>query len=234
MGALKLTYYENNNPLKVAYRSTEAEKKDVQRFLSVDPLAHEMPSWSPYSAFFDNPIKYIDEDGRKPGDPPIGGDKPKVQKTTSDKIIDFGKNVIAGTVDAVSFTATSIFSGVGNTVIGVSKKAERIGLVKALDAGGIDVLSKEERFSPIGFSFEDGFKKEDPNFSETVPLKDGKRIMKGTLTIISAGVPTSGVVESGIKTVVGAGVKKGIDALPDDKKKQQQNKSEKKSSSGDN
>ncbi len=199
----------------------------IGRWLQVDPLAHEMPSWSPFSTFFDNPIKYIDKDGRKPGDPPTGGDKTKINKTTTEKIINFGKEVITGTVDEVAFIASSVFSGVGNTVIGVSKKAERIGLVKALDEGGIDVLSKEERFSPIGFSFEEGFKKEAPNFSETVPLKDGKRIMKGIVTIISAGVPTTGVVESVIKTVVGVGVKKGIEALPDDKKNQQQNKSEK-------
>ena len=64
-----------------------------------------------------------------------------------------------------------------------------------------------------------------------MPLEDGKRIMKGTVSIISAGDPTLGVEESGIKTVVGAGVKKGIDAFHDDKK-QLQNKSKKQSSSG--
>nr|MBA2583275.1 hypothetical protein [Bacteroidota bacterium] len=46
---------------------------------NVDPLTHEMASWSPYSSFFNNPIKFIDADGRKPGDPPTGGDKPKVK-----------------------------------------------------------------------------------------------------------------------------------------------------------
>ena len=30
----------------------------------VDPLAHEFPSWSPYVAFADNPLFYIDPDGR--------------------------------------------------------------------------------------------------------------------------------------------------------------------------
>jgi hypothetical protein len=202
-----------------------------------DPLAHEMPSWSPYSTFLCNPIRYVDVDGRKPGDPPLDGNKTKVQKTTSDNIIDFGKVLVEGFVDPLTFTTSSILSGVGNTFLGVSKKAERIGLVKTLDDGGIDVLSKKERFSPIGFSFKEGFKKEDPNFSEIVPLEDGKRIMKGTVTVISAVVPTSGV-ESVIKTVVGAGVKKVIDAIPDDKKKQQQqqqeNKSEKQSPSGVN
>ena len=138
----------------------------------VDPLAREMASWSPYSVFFDNPIRYIDADGRKPGDPPTGGDKPKTQKTTSDKIIDFGKGLVEGFVDSVTFTASSILSGVGNTIVGVSKKIERVGFIQALDDGGIDVLSKEERFSSIGFSFENEglFKKEEPNFSEKVSI----------------------------------------------------------------
>ncbi len=38
------------------------------RFLSVDPRASEMSSWSPYSAFFGNPLRYIDPDGEAPKD----------------------------------------------------------------------------------------------------------------------------------------------------------------------
>jgi len=69
MGCKKLAYYENETTLKVAYSKTFGEKKSMQEFLSVDPLAHEFPHMSPYVAFADNPIRYIDEDGRAPGDP---------------------------------------------------------------------------------------------------------------------------------------------------------------------
>lgn len=37
----------------------------VSRWLSPDPLAHEYPSWSPYNFVMNNPIIYIDPDGRK-------------------------------------------------------------------------------------------------------------------------------------------------------------------------
>jgi len=34
-------------------------------WLSVDPLAEKFPAWSPYSAFYNNPIFYVDPDGRE-------------------------------------------------------------------------------------------------------------------------------------------------------------------------
>jgi len=62
MGALKLTYHAEISPLKIAYRREEKEGgKVVQGFLSVDPIVKE--SESPYAAFSNNPIWFIDPYG---------------------------------------------------------------------------------------------------------------------------------------------------------------------------
>ncbi|WP_235183108.1 RHS repeat domain-containing protein [Schleiferia thermophila] len=38
----------------------------VSKWLSVDPLAHKLPSWSPYAGMKNNPIYFVDPDGQFP------------------------------------------------------------------------------------------------------------------------------------------------------------------------
>lgn len=37
----------------------------IAKFLSVDPLASKYPAWSPYVFVYNNPLKFIDPDGRE-------------------------------------------------------------------------------------------------------------------------------------------------------------------------
>ena len=41
---------------------------EIGRFTGVDPLASEMANWNPYIYTFNNPIRFVDPDGRKPED----------------------------------------------------------------------------------------------------------------------------------------------------------------------
>ncbi len=46
----------------------------LSMWLSVDPMVDEAPEWTPYRAFFNNPIKYLDHDGQFEDDYYINSD----------------------------------------------------------------------------------------------------------------------------------------------------------------
>jgi len=56
----KVVKFLEEDTTKYAYRA-----ETTSRFLTVDPLAEEYYSWSPYVYVKNNPLKYIDPDGRK-------------------------------------------------------------------------------------------------------------------------------------------------------------------------
>lgn len=63
MGCLKLSYQTNETALKVVYGGKFFEQKNVQRFLSVDPLSSQFPFYSPYQYAGNKPIWATDLDG---------------------------------------------------------------------------------------------------------------------------------------------------------------------------
>ena len=87
MGCLKLTYNENQVPLKVVYRKETAYEKmcgnytyfgaryytpELSIWLSVDALSDKYPNLSPFAYCANNPVILVDPDGNQFGapDPP--------------------------------------------------------------------------------------------------------------------------------------------------------------------
>jgi hypothetical protein len=56
------------------------------RWLSPDPLSEEFPGWSPYSYTLNNPVKYVDPDGRSPFDPTKEGNLRVEKGDTPEKL----------------------------------------------------------------------------------------------------------------------------------------------------
>jgi RHS repeat-associated protein len=68
MGCLKLTYQNFEPTLKVVYKKGSFEQNNVQRFLSIDPLAENSRRWTPYNFTYNNPIYFVDPDGMQADD----------------------------------------------------------------------------------------------------------------------------------------------------------------------
>ena len=72
MGCLKLTYYQENQPLlKCVWRKPKPEKS-VQWFYTVDPLAEKYAPYSPFNYCVNNPIRISDPNGEGAWDRVVG------------------------------------------------------------------------------------------------------------------------------------------------------------------
>jgi len=58
------TQHERDNETGLDYRGARYYDSDVARFLSLDPLASDYPSWSDYCYVAGNPIVFVDPDGK--------------------------------------------------------------------------------------------------------------------------------------------------------------------------
>jgi RHS repeat-associated protein len=107
----------------------------IGQFTGVDPLADQMPSWSPYTYTFNNPINMVDPDGRAPrsagGDPPMWG----FQKVMSR---------VQGVFDNIFVNRTNTLNKVGSNNYVVSPQAQanaqkglRIATYTGITIGGI-------------------------------------------------------------------------------------------------
>ena len=60
------THHERDEETGLDYRGARFYDGDVGRFLSTDPKALDFAAWSTYQYTFDNPVIFIDPDGRAP------------------------------------------------------------------------------------------------------------------------------------------------------------------------
>lgn len=89
------THHERDKETDLDYRGARFYDSDIGRFLSLDPLAMDFPSWSDYNYVLGNPIRLIDSDGRAPEDIILKGAN-NSSVTIKTDLIDF-------TVDASRF-----------------------------------------------------------------------------------------------------------------------------------
>jgi len=65
----KFSAKELDNETGYSYFGARYYDSDLSSWLSVDPLASQFPSHSPYNFCLNNPIRLVDPDGRAPGNP---------------------------------------------------------------------------------------------------------------------------------------------------------------------
>jgi hypothetical protein len=103
------------------------------RWMSPDPLSEEFPSWSPYNMSFNNPIRFVDPDGRAPQE--CCPDLVKAFKGIYGSV----KSEVVGTYNFITSDAykSETWKGAGNMLLGsmaMSGPAGNIGNAYALDA----------------------------------------------------------------------------------------------------
>ena len=67
------THHQRDQETGLDYRGARYYDSDVARFLSLDPLAADYASWTPYNFVGGNPISMIDPDGKGWWDVVVGG-----------------------------------------------------------------------------------------------------------------------------------------------------------------
>ncbi len=183
----------------------------IGRWLSVDPMMNDYPSWAPYNYSMDEPISKNDPDGRF-----VWG---AIMGATVDYGLQVANNLIKNGISAEAFTnvnKTSIFISAvaGLASGGVSSLTEMANLSKVLKAG-INVAANSS------LSILEGYTKSQVSGSD-YGVKDALR--DGTIGVIASGAGEAihlrnagrleGVAEKGIKAESAAFKARGVNKNP--------------------
>ncbi|MBS4034929.1 MAG: RHS repeat-associated core domain-containing protein [Ignavibacterium sp.] len=117
----KFTEKERDTETNYDYFGARYYDSELARWTTIDPLADKFPGWSPYNYTLNNPLKYVDPDGREavkadPDDPEENrfAGKP-INNTPKDLSAD---NYKLGDKNAVEITkdASNRVSAIGNAI----------------------------------------------------------------------------------------------------------------------
>lgn len=201
------------------------------RWVVVDPLADQMPSYSPYVYGFNNPIRFTDPTGMAPVGP---GDPPKALLWVGQKVANFLNNSVpAGAKSAVGAFNYARETRVGSFVEGMANNTaaavvdvgttttfpviNQLGVIanEGVHEGG--AYSEDSNILPTTYTLTEDWslvpQEEMATMSASDSEKRGKQLMQNTVKVLTTAAPSPGTAAgkaaaTGAKAVINKAAEK--------------------------